>query len=507
MKQDGNKKDWLDICEPMGSRTYTLRSPFDSTYHATKIMPPRMTKRSAGRATATPRGGRTGGRTGGQVGGQGNEVNDGVDGVPDFFTIIAQQLQNLLPTILAQVGNQGSRQGNDRNQNNDAINENIQGDVRNVILNNNRKAQYMSGCGDNQKVKYTAGLFVDKTLTWWNSQIHTRSREAVIVEAGHAAYTDRFHELARNPTAAPRACYECGGTDHFKVACPRNNGNQECGRAFMLGVEEARQDPNIVTSMFTLNDHYATTLFDFGADYSFVSTTFIPLLGIEPNDFGFSYEIKIASGQLVEIDKVIRGCKLEIEGHMFDINLIPFRSGSFDVIIRMDWLSNLKVKEFVHAKVSAPRVSLRIAQERELYAKFSKCEFWLREVKFIRHVINEDGIHVDPRYYRRFIENFSKIAKSLTILTQKCKTFDWGEEQERAFQTLMDKLCNAPVLSLPDGPEDFVVYYDASGLGLGCVLMQRGKVIAYEFSQLNIHEKNYTTYDLELGVVVFALKI
>ncbi|GJV94912.1 putative reverse transcriptase domain-containing protein [Tanacetum coccineum] len=82
-----------------------------------------------------------------------------------------------------------------------------------------------------------------------------------------------------------------------------------------------------------------------------------------------------------------------------------------------------------------------------------------------------------------------------------------GEEQENAFQNLNDKLCNAPVLALPDGPEDFVVYCDASGLGLGCVLMQRGKVIAYASRQLKIHEKNYTTHDLKLGAVVFALKI
>ncbi|GKE82793.1 putative reverse transcriptase domain-containing protein, partial [Tanacetum coccineum] len=148
------------------------------------------------------------------------------------------------------------------------------------------------------------------------------------------------------------------------------------------------------------------------------------------------------------------------------------------------------------------------------------------------HVINGDGIHVDPSkieavknweaprtptevrlflglagYYHRFIENFSKIAKSLTILTQKNKTFNWGEEHELTFQTLKDKLCNTPVLFLPDGPKDFVVYYDASGLGLGCVLMQRGKVIAYASRQLKIHERNYTTHDLELGAVVFALKI
>ncbi|GJY00748.1 putative reverse transcriptase domain-containing protein [Tanacetum coccineum] len=150
---------------------------------------------------------------------------------------------------------------------------------------------------------------------------------------------------------------------------------------------------------------------------------------------------------------------------------------------------------------------LELLKKEKLYAKFSKCEFWLREVQFLGHVINGDGIHVDPRYYRRFIENFSKIAKLLIVLTRKSKTFDWGEEQENAFQTLKDKLCNAPVLALPDGLEDFIVYCNASGLGLGCVLMQRGKVIAYASRQLKIHEKNYITHDLELGAVMFALKI
>ncbi|GKB55305.1 putative reverse transcriptase domain-containing protein [Tanacetum coccineum] len=143
---------------------------------------------------------------------------------------------------------------------------------------------------------------------------------------------------------------------------------------------------------------------------------------------------------------------------------------------------------------------LELLKKEKLYAKISKCEFWLREVQFLGHVINGDGIHVDPWYYRRFIKNFSKIAKSMAILTQKSKTFDWGEEQERAFQTLKDKLCNVHVLALPDGPEDFVVYCDAFGLGLGCVLMQRGKAIAYASRQLKIHEKNYTTHDLELGL-------
>ncbi|GJX49757.1 putative reverse transcriptase domain-containing protein, partial [Tanacetum coccineum] len=172
-------------------------------------------------------------------------------------------------------------------------------------------------------------------------------------------------------------------------------------------------------------------------------------------------------------------------------------------------------------------------QMRELVQKLMSCKsFWLQEVQFLGHVVNRDGIHVDPSkvesvknwktpewstkirsflglagYYRRFIENFSKIAKPLTLLTQKNKMYVWGDKQDEAFQILQEKLCNAHVLALPDRPNDFVVYYDASKQGFGCVLMQQGKVIAYVPRQLKIHENNYTTYDLELGAVVFALKI
>ncbi|GKB80782.1 putative reverse transcriptase domain-containing protein, partial [Tanacetum coccineum] len=488
------------------------------------------------------RGGRRGrGHRGGndecvdELNGQGNDqgmrANGGVEGVngnvegvnggaPNFSTIIAQQLQNLLPAMLAQDGNQG----NVGNQNGNVVNENVQENVGNVIVNGNQVGcsyKEFLACNpkeyDGNRVKYTAGLFVGKALTWWNSQIRTLSREVVVsmswndfkfmmieefcpshemqkleselwnhamVGAGHAAYTDRFHELARlvphlvtpksrmieryvyglapqirrmvaatepktiqkvvqisgaltdeavrngsikkvekrgnmgepskdkngrddnkrtrtgnafatianpvgrentgtwpkcttcnsyhapggpcrtyfncnrpshlandcrgvprnvnhvdsrNPTV--RACYECGSTDHVR------------GRAFMFGAEKARLDPNIVTGTFTLNNHFATTLFDSGADYSFVSTTFIPMLGLEPSDLGFRYEIEIASGQLVEIDKVIKGCKLEIEDHVFDIDLIPFGYRKFDAIIGMDWLSNYKAKIICHESV------------------------------------------------------------------------------------------------------------------------------------------------------------
>ncbi|GKF21924.1 putative reverse transcriptase domain-containing protein, partial [Tanacetum coccineum] len=153
------------------------------------------------------------------------------------------------------------------------------------------------------------------------------------------------------------------------------------------------------------------------------------------------------------------------------------------------------------------RLILELLKKEELYAKFSKCDFWLSKVQFLGHVIDSEGIHVDPAkiesikdwespktpteirqflgpagYYRRFIEGFSKISKPVTKLTQKRVKFNWGEKEETAFQTLKQKLCSA-------------------------VLMQKEKVIAYASCQLKIHKKNYTTHDLELGAVVFALKM
>ncbi|GJR15454.1 putative reverse transcriptase domain-containing protein [Tanacetum coccineum] len=178
------------------------------------------------------------------------------------------------------------------------------------------------------------------------------------------------------------------------------------------------------------------------------------------------------------------------------------------------------------------RIILELLKKEKLYAKFSKCDFWIHIVQFLGHLIDSQGLHVDPAkikavknwaspttptkirqflglvgYYRRFIKGFSKIAKSLTELTQKNKKYIWGEDQESAFQLLKQKLCEALILALPEGNDDFVVYYDASHQGLGAVLMQREKVIAYASRQLKPNEENYTTHDLELGAVVFALKI
>nr|GEV49245.1 hypothetical protein [Tanacetum cinerariifolium] len=146
---------------------------------------------------------------------------------------------------------------------------------------------------------------------------------------------------------------------------------------------------------------------------------------------------------------------------------------------------------------------LELLEKEKMFGKFSKCEFWLQEVYFLSHVVNSEGL---AGYYRRIIVNFLKITKPLTLLTQKNQKFEWGDEQKNAFHTLKDMLCDSPIPALPEGTDDFIVYCDALNQGFGCVLMQRNKVIAYASRQLKIHEKNNTTRDLELGVVVFALK-
>ncbi|KAA0057672.1 pol protein [Cucumis melo var. makuwa] len=178
------------------------------------------------------------------------------------------------------------------------------------------------------------------------------------------------------------------------------------------------------------------------------------------------------------------------------------------------------------------RMVLQTLRDNKLYAKFSKCEFWLKQVSFLGHVVSKAGVSVDPAkieavtgwtrpstvsevrsflglagYYRRFVENFSRTATPLTQLTRKGAPFVWSKACEDSFQNLKQKLVTAPVLTVPDGSGSFVIYSDASKKGLGCVLMQQGKVVAYASRQLKSHEQNYPTHDLELAAVVFALKI
>jgi hypothetical protein len=175
-------------------------------------------------------------------------------------------------------------------------------------------------------------------------------------------------------------------------------------------------------------------------------------------------------------------------------------------------------------------MALQRLWEHQLYAKLSKCEFWISEVLFMGHIINRDGLAVDrkkvidildykaPRdvhwiksfigmvgYYQHFIEGFSNIARPMTALLAKNAEFKWTSECQESFEALKKKLTTTPVLILPDVHKPFSVYCDASYTGLGCVLMQEGRVVAYSSRQLKIHERNYPTHNLELVEVVHAL--
>ncbi|GJT54965.1 putative reverse transcriptase domain-containing protein [Tanacetum coccineum] len=373
-------------------------------------------------------------------------------------------------------------------------------------------------------------------------------------------------------------------------------GGNAPAKVYAVGHAGTNPDSNVVTGTFLLNNRYASILFDTGADRSFVSTAFSSQIDITPTALDHYYDVELADGRIIRLNTILRGCTLNILNHPFNIDLMPVELGSFDAIIGMDWLvkyqaiimcakkivlfpedlsglpptrqvefqidlilgatpvarviTSFEYERRIFRKCRSElgmvitssknkkeheehlKAVLELLKKEKLYAKFSKCEFWIPKVQFLGHVIDSQGIHLDPTkiksikdwespktpteicqflglagYYRRFIKGFSKIAKSMTKLTQKGVKFDWGNKQEVAFQLLKQKLCSAPILALPEGSKDFVVYCDASHKGLGVVLMQREKVISYASRQLKIHEKNYTTHDLELGSVVFSLKL
>jgi hypothetical protein len=192
------------------------------------------------------------------------------------------------------------------------------------------------------------------------------------------------------------------------------------------------------------------------------------------------------------------------------------------VVVFIDDILIYSQSEEEHA--SHLKMELQRLREHQLYAKLSKCEFWISEVLFLGHIINKEGLVVDPKkvadilnwkaptnargiksfigmagYYRRFIEGFSKIAKPMTVFLGNKVEFKWTQKCLEAFEALKEKLTTAPVLVLPDVHKPFSMYCDACYTGLGCVLMQEGRVVAYLSRQLKVHEKNYPIHDLELA--------
>ncbi|GKA53020.1 putative reverse transcriptase domain-containing protein [Tanacetum coccineum] len=597
-------------------------------------------------------------------------VNKGVGGAPKFSMIIAQQLQNLLPAMLAQVGNQE----NVGNPNGNVVNENVQENVGNVIINGNwvgcsykeflacnpkeydgkrgvvvltrwiekmESVQDMSGCSIDQKVKYIASSFVEEFCPIHEMQkLETELWNHAMVRAGHTAYTDRFHELARlvphlvTPQSrkieryvyglASQICRMVATTKPKTIQKAMQISGALTDEAVRNGsIKKVEKKENVGEPSKDKNGRDDNKRTRTGNAFASTTNPVVSAMSVslvlarlnkaqgpggnhpnqvdannggqdhrnqrnqarEPNELGFRFKIEIASGQLVEIHKVIKGCKLEIKGHVFDIDLIPFGHGSFDVIIGMDWLYNYKAEIIYHEKVvRIPLLDSKVlrvleekteekmrqlksakAKEKEqeeivVMRDFPKSPYrlapseleelsgQLKELQdkgFIRpssspwgapvlFVKKKDGsfrmcidyrelnkLTVKNRYPLPRIDDlfdqlqgsqfFSKIdlrsgyhqlrvhednipktafrtryghfeftvmpvGLTNTVMPVSLGTAqegETGEEQELAFQTLKDKLCNAPVLALPDGPKDFVIYCDAFGIGLGYVLMQR----------------------------------
>ncbi|GJR44158.1 putative reverse transcriptase domain-containing protein [Tanacetum coccineum] len=472
-------------------------------------------------------------------------------------------------------------------------------------------------------------------------------------------------------------CFEYGRKGHYKSDCPKlkdqNSGNktrnkngvgEARGKAYVLGGGDANPDSNVVKGTFLLNKHYASMIFNSGANRSFVSTTFSTFLDVTPDTLDVSYAVELANERIFENNTVVRGCTLGLLGHPLNIDLMPVELGSFDVIIVMDWLANhhavivcdekivripygdkvLIVQGDRDGKGEKSKLSIISCIETQKYIKRG-CPIFLAQVtkketedkseekrledvttvRDFPEVFLEDLPELPPTqqvefqvnlvpgaapvvhapyrlaslelqdlstqlqelYDKGFIRPSSSPWRAPVLFVKKKDGSFWmcidyrklnkltiknryplpriddlfnqlqgsrvnskidlrsgdhqlrvreedipkttfrtryghyefqvmpfgltntpvSEKAEAAFQLLKQKLCSAPIFVLPEGSENFMVYCDAFRKGLGAVLMQREKVIAYASRQLKIHEKNYTTHDLELEAVVFALKI
>nr|GFA86475.1 putative reverse transcriptase domain-containing protein [Tanacetum cinerariifolium] len=347
-------------------------------------------------------------------------------------------------------------------------------------------------------------------------------------------------------------CFECGGQGHYKNNCPRlgnrNQGNQNqikngnaVARAYGLGTAGGNLDANVVTELGSfdviigmdwLKTYHAVIVCDKKiVRVPFGNETLIIRYDGSNNENQLNiisctktrkyllkgYPIFLANittkmikdkseEKRLEDVPIVRDFSEPTRQVKFQIDLIP---GAAHVARAPYQLAPSKIKEL------SKDVSFQMCIDyRELNKLTVKNRYMLPRIDDLFDQLQGSSIYskIDLRsglvgYYRRFIEGFLNIAKPMTKLTQKKVIFDWGDKQEAAFQLLKQKLCSAPILALPEGAEDFVAYYDASYKGLGVVLMQREKVIFYASRQLKIHEKNYTTHDLKLGAVVFALKI
>ncbi|GJS90134.1 putative reverse transcriptase domain-containing protein [Tanacetum coccineum] len=371
-------------------------------------------------------------------------------------------------------------------------------------------------------------------------------------KVGHLTKNCRNKRPATESNQLPLTviCHACGEKGHYTNQCRKTNINAY-GRPYMLRDRNAHQDPNIVTGMFLLNQHLARVLFNSGADKSFISTSLASMLNILPITIDTFYDIEMADENLVSTNIVIQGCTLTLLNQSFEIDLMPIKLGSFDVVIGMDWLSKYHAKilcdeKVVHIPIDGEaliirgdrsssvyskinlrsgyhqlrvrdedipkiafrtryehyefqvmpfgltnvpavfmdlmnrvckpyldkfvivfiddiliysrnkeehanhlRIILELLRKEKLYAKFSKCDFWIRMVQFLGHLIDNQRLHVDPAKIEA-VKNWA----SPTTPTEVCQFLGLAGYYRRFIQ--------APILALPEENDDFIVYCDAS---------------------------------------------
>ncbi|GJZ80953.1 putative reverse transcriptase domain-containing protein, partial [Tanacetum coccineum] len=443
----------------------------------------------------------------------------------------------------------------------------------------------ISECAEGKKVKFVAATLQGRALTWLMTEefcpieeIQRMEHELWNLKVKDFDISDYTQPISSRPTSLNEAVRMAHALMEQKAQARAERiveGNKRKWESSQGGNNSNNRNNNRDNTRHNQQNNQrqrnaramTAAPAEQGSDKSFVNTSFSHLIDTNPVRLDTSYEVELADGRVASTNIVLRGCTLNLLNHLFKIDLMPIELGTFDVVIRMDWLVEQDViivcgKKVVHIPVKNKtlvvegdrgtsrmeviycikarkyiekghqlfvahvtekepkekhledvtgkeeheehlKTILELLKKEQLYAKFSKCDFWLESVQFLGHVIDSKGVHVDPAkieaiknwatpttptkvrqflglagYYRRFIEGFSLISKPLTKLTQKNKKYEWGKDKEEAFELLKQKLCCAPILALPEGSEDFVVYCDASLKGFGAVLMQREKVIA-----------------------------
>ncbi|GKB52059.1 putative reverse transcriptase domain-containing protein [Tanacetum coccineum] len=380
-----------------------------------------------------------------------------------------------------------------------------------------------------------------------------------------------YSESSGSESGVP-TCFECGRQGHYRNKYPKlknkNRGNKTRNKngigearrkAYVMGRGDANPGLNVVTSTFLLNNHYASVLFDSGADRSFVSTSFRTLLDIIPDTLDVSYAVELADGRIFKTNIVLRGCTLGLLGHPFNIDLMPVELGSFDVIIGIDWLANHHAKEtkdkskekrledvptvrdFLEVfPEDLPRLSpmrqnryplprtddlfdqlqgsrvyskidlrsgyhqLRVQEEdipkTAFRTRYSHYEFQVMSFG----LTNAPTIFMDMmnRVCKPYLDKFVIVFIDDILIYSKSE-----DEHAKHLKLILELLKKEELYAKFSKCEFWLLKLQFLGQGLGAVLMQKDKVIAYASRQLKIHEKNCTTHDLELRVVVFALKM